>query len=295
MIMSVIIAVIAWALVIYITDPDITKTFSGISVEIVGEETLAEKGLVIVERDRIPKTSMKMQGKRSDLMKALDKAKVVIDVSQIDAQGEAQLEPASKVPNSRIVVEKIGAQTIPVTVEKLTSKDVPIRIIQTGELSGSLVKSKATPDAATIEGAASELEYVEAVEVIVDISTITETHTDKYSYSLILADGVDRDELYTINMEENLIEITNTLYTEKELPVKIKVVSASQTLSEKDTRLDPKTVKVGIADGAAIDSLTVVIDEAAEEGEYKIEKEEGVYIPDSRRTVYIKPVWEKNE
>ena len=157
-----------------------------------------------------------------------------------------------------------------------------------------LVKSKSAVDAVTIKGAGSELDHVDAVEVIVDVSTMTESTTGQYSYSLMLADGIDREDLYTINMGDNLVTINNTVYTEKEIPIKLRAKSESAfTLSEKDTKLDPKTVKVGIPEGIEIDYAEILLDENAGEGDYKIEKREGVYIPDSRKTVHIKPVWEK--
>ena len=116
MILSVIIAIIAWILVVYITDPEITKKFTGIPVEIIGDNVLAENGFVIVNRNEIPNTSLKMSGRRSDLMKSLDKARVVIDVSQIKDEGEIELETSAKGAQAGVSVEKIGAETISVSI-----------------------------------------------------------------------------------------------------------------------------------------------------------------------------------
>ncbi len=294
MILSVVIAVIAWTLVIYVTDPDITKTFSGIHVGIVGEDALRDKGYVVVNRDDIPKTSLKLRGKRSDIMKSLERAKVEIDVSVLEADGEAMLEPSPRLSNTRIVVERIGDEQIPVMVEKLSTKDVPIRIIQIGTQDGKLIKSKAAQDAVTLEGASSELENIDAVEVMVDISTLTESGAGEYSYSLMLADGVDREDLYTINIEENLITIQNTVYAEKEVPIKVSAKTEQEyKLLEKDTVTEPKTVKVGVSDGVEIEYVEILLDENADDGDYKLEKRDGIYIPDSARTVRVKPEWEK--
>lgn len=295
MILSVIIAIIAWSVVTYTTDPDITKTFAGIRVELTGEDALAENGYVVVNRNEIPKVSVKMRGKRSDLIKAIDKARIIIDVSSVEEAGDTELEGTVRMPNSRITVEKVSMQTIPVSIAKLETKDVPVRITQTGELSGRLVKSTPQKDTVTIKGAKAELDLIDAAEVTVDISSITDHETSELGYSLVLADGVDREMLTTLIITENVVRVSNTLYEAKQIPVKIIVKGAGEyKLNEDETSLEPKSVTAGVTETVTVpEYVTVTIDENAEEGEYKLDKEEGIYIPDYSKKVTIKPVWEK--
>ena len=78
------------------------------------------------------------------------------------------------------------------------------------------------------------------------------------------------------------------------MPVKVVAKSeAEYKLIEKDTKTDPETVWVGVDDSADIEELVITLDENADEGEYKLNKYDGVYIPSDRKTIYIKPVWEK--
>ena len=172
MILSVIIAIIAWILVVYITDPEITKKFTGIPVEIIGENVLAENGFVIVNRNEIPNTSLKMSGRRSDLMKSLDKARVVIDVSPIKNEGEIALETSAKGAKAGVSIEKIGEETISVSIEKIQSKVIPVRVVQIGTPKNGLVKTEPSDVTVEIKGATSELDLVEAVEVKMDITNV---------------------------------------------------------------------------------------------------------------------------
>lgn len=293
MILSVIIAIIAWSVVTYTTDPDITKTFAGIRVDITGEDVLAENGYVVINRDDIPKVSVKMRGKRSDLIKAIDRARVVIDVSSVDETGDFEIEGTVKLPNSRITVEKVSMQTIPVSVAELETKDVPVRITQTGELSGKLVKSTPQKDTVAIKGAKSELDQIVAAEVTVDVSTVTDDITAELGYSLVLADGIEREMLTTLLITENVITVNNTIYDAKEVPVRVLVKEQTEYTLNEETKVEPETVKVGIGEDARIEYITVTIEENAPEGEYKTDKTDGVYIPDYSRTVTVKPVWEK--
>lgn len=293
MILSVIIAIIAWVVVTYTTDPDIVKTFSGIRVELAGEDVLAENGYVVAERNDIPKVSVKMRGKRSDLINTLGKTRVVVDVSDIDEAGTYELEGTVKIPTSRITVEKIIRETITIEVAKLQTKEVPISVVQTGELNGKLVKSTPTRDTVQIKGAEYELDLIDRAEVTVDISAITENNSLDLGYSLIISDGIIREELSTLRIFENVVTVNNTVYMAKEVPVRVLVRNDSATLNESETKIDPNTVTVGTKDGKDVEFVTVTIDADSENGEYKLDKTEDVYIPESSRTVTIKPVWNR--
>lgn len=294
MILSVVIAIVAWAVVTYTTDPDITKTFTGIHVEIIGEDGLVENGYAIINRDDIPNLSVKMRGKRSDLMKALDKTKVIVDVSQIAESGQVEVEGTVKLPNSRITVEKISSQTVPVDIVKLETKEVPVRIIQTGELSGKLVKSSLEKETISVRGSRKDLGFIKEAQVSVNISKLEQTAEETYGYSLILSEGVEKETLTTLITDDTGIKVTNTIYNSKELSVQTKVSSEEEYILDiEKTKVEPDTIKVGVQDGVEIESLTVTIEEKAEDGEYSIDKAEGVYIPENRRKVTVKPVWEK--
>lgn len=294
MILSVIIAILAWVLVTYTTDPDITKTITASRIDLVGEDVLLKNGYVVTNYSEFPRLTIKMRGKRSDLMKALDNAVVTVDVSQITKEGEFEIETSAKLPTSRINVERISQSAISITVESIKTKEIPVRIVQEGELPGMLVKSEPESKTVTLKGAVAELDMIDAVEAIVDISTMEQSGTIDTSYTLILKDDAERDELSTVNMSENIITISNTLYQEKEVPIKVESTYTNEyVLSDKDTKTEPKTVKVGVLDGTELEFVTVSIDENAEEGEYKLNKTDGVYIPENRKNVIVKPVWEK--
>ena len=293
MILSVIIAIIAWILVVYITDPEITKKFTGIPVEITGENVLAENGFVIVNRDEIPNTSLKMSGRRSDLIKSLDKARVVIDVSQIKDEGEIELETSAKGAKAGVSIEKIGAEMISVSIEKIQSKVVPVRVVQIGTPKNGLVKTEPSDATVEIKGATSELDLVEAVEVKMDITNVVSNEKKELQYSLILKDGVEPEVLYTIRADKEMIMVQNTVYEKKEVPVKINVKTGNDNLILSDeTEIDPQSVVVGVSAGINIDDVTVTIDENADEGDYKLDDKDGVYIPKSSSMVHIKPRWE---
>ncbi len=293
MILSVIIAIIAWVVVTYTTDPDIVKTFSGIRVEFAGEDVLAENGYVVAERNDIPKVSVKMRGKRSDLINALGKTRVVVDVSDIDEAGTYELEGIVKIPTSRITVEKIIRETITIEVAKLQTKEVPISVVQTGELNGKLVKSTPTRDTVQIKGAEYELDLIDRAEVTVDISAIKDNNSLDLGYSLIISDGILREELSTLRIFENVVTVNNTVYMAKEVPVRVLVRNGGAVLDESATKIDPQTVTVGTKDGKDVEFVTVTIDADSENGEYKLDKTEDVYIPESSRTVTIKPIWNR--
>ena len=112
-------------------------------------------------------------------------------------------------------------------------------------------------------------------------------------YSLILKDGVESEDLYTIRRDKETIMVENTVYEKKEVSVKAKVKAGNDNLILSDeTEIDPKSVVVGVGAGVNIDDVTVTIDENADEGDYKLDDKDGVYIPKSSSMVHIKPRWE---
>ncbi len=292
MISAIIIAIAAWAVVTYTTDPDIAKTISGVKVEITGSETLKENGFVVTNEGELPKVSVKVSGKRTDLIKALDNIKVEIDVSEITAEGEYAVEGTVKLPSSKLTVKKVSETAIPIMVDKYESKEIPVKIGQYGGQEGKLVKSEPDPKTVTVYGAKRELEYAEYASVELDISGIDEENEITVPYTVVLSEGIDPGEVNIYNSDDETVKIKNTVYAAVEVPVKVVSQNAvAYMLVEEETEVSPQSITIGIKDGRAPDYVSVTLEESAEEGEYAISAADGIYIPNKYKTVKVKPVW----
>lgn len=291
MILSVVIAVAAWALVAFATNPDISKTFYNLNVVVKGGETLMDNELVVTNADGIRNLAVKLIGKRVDLIDAIDKVTVEVDVSSITEPGEYDLKGTVVLPNSRISVDKVKFSSVPITVEKYVTADIPVRIETTGGMKDKLIEFIPTTETLAVSGAKSELEFVSEAVVDVDSSMIKEAGKQNYMPRLLDDDGLELKNLKTVSNPN--YEIEAVIYDYKELPIKPVLHESLKNAYEIDyenTSVKPSKVGVGILEGTEVKELTVVIDKVAnEESEYKIVEQDGVYIPSGSRTVTVKP------
>lgn len=292
MILSIIISIIIWIMVAYMTDPDVTKTLHNVNVRFVGEEMLIDKGLIVTDANELPDLSVKISGKRSDMIYAIDNVIIEVDVSDIDSEGEYELEGTVILPNSRINLERVRFDTVPVVVGEYAEKNINIEIRQTGTLKGKLVKSESEMKSVKITGAKDEIDSVASGYAVVDISKLEESQSLRTNFVLVDNAGNLISKNETISTETPDIVIENTVYEAVELPVKAELSDELQgryTLDEENTKIEPERVTVGVLPGESYsDVKTIVKDTDSEEHDCDLQQEDGMYIPDNVKKVKVK-------
>ena len=293
--LSVFLAVIVWFMVTSIADPDITTTVSNLDVRFVGEMSLREKGFAVTGRNNVPQLSVVVTGKRSDLMNNMDNIYVQVDLSDIDSTGDYNLSGTISVPTTRIKVEKEKYGDIPLKIEPLVSKDIEVTVRQAGTIKNKLVKSVVNNPMVTITGAESEMNKVAGAVATVDISELSEDNTEKVNYLLTDESGALIDENETLESTRSNVEVSNTVYEAKTLPVE-PVLTAEldkeYILKTDKTSVTPASVVVGVNGENTDDKVIAYIDKVnreGEESEYTLETPNGMYIPPENRKVKIRP------
>ena len=292
--LSILLSVIVWFMVTSLADPDITTTVSNLDVRFVGEMALREKALAVTGRNNVPQLSVVVTGKRSDLMNNMDNIYVQVDLSDIDSTGEYNLAGTISVPTTRIKVEKEKYGDIPVKIEPLVSKEIDVTVKQTGTLKNKLVKSVVNNPKVMIMGAESEMEKVEGAVATVDISALAEDNTEKVNYLLIDKSGALIDENETLESARSNVEVSNTIYDAKTLPVEPMLTAEMDKeymLKPDKSSVTPASVVVGVNGENNDDKVIARIDRINEEGEgeYSLETSNGMYIPPESQKVKIKP------
>lgn len=293
MALSVFLAVIVWFMVIYVNDPDITTTVSDLNVRFAGETALRDKGFAITGRDDIPPLAVVVSGKRSDLMNFMDDIYVQVNVNDINAIGEYNLEGAISIPTTRITVEKERYGDIPVTVEPLETKEIEVVARQTGTHKDKVIKSEPVNKKITITGARSETKLVAGAVAEVDISEVRENGIQKIGYLLTDESGALIEKNETLESNRAFVEVENTIYEAKTMPVTAMLTAEldkSYILKTDKTVITPASLTVGVEEHAADDKLVVYIDKLTEDGsgEYTISSSNGIYIPEENRRVKVK-------
>ena len=295
MILAIVIAIASWFVVMYTANPDITKKFTGIKVELTGGDVLRDSGYIITDEEDLPKLSVKLRGKRGDLMKAIDNIRVYADVSGISEEGTFYVETSVKLPTNSLSLLKVSETEIPVTAKKQVTKEISLSVYQTGEAEGKLVKTEPATSKITVMGTEEELELIGGASVTVDISQITEDAVRECEVSIYGKEDVPEESLTTVSLKDPTAKVKCTVYNAKELPIKVFASNTGEfILDEENTTVSPRTVTVGVSDNDNPQSVSVTIVEfTEEEGEYELNDSEGIYIPDSSRKVKVTPMWKK--
>lgn len=222
-IFSALIALVLWFAVTYTEDPTINQHLRNLPIYFQDEARLAEQGLIVVDKDELPSLSAVIRGKRSKVIESLDMVSASIDTSTITSPGQHEVDVNYNYPAASVSLSRSKYSKIAVIVEKLASREIPIKIKSTTDKKSKdqIIELDSTLDSLTIKGAQSFINKVAFALVEVDETEIWSNGTTSFPYTLYDNDG-------NILIEENIsfksnitIPITHTLYNRAEVPVKI--------------------------------------------------------------------------
>ena len=130
-ILAIVLAVGVWLYVINVENPTGTVPIRDIPVSLVGEDSLAERGLMVTDQSR-DSVNLKLSGRRKTLMKLNRKNLTLeLDVSTITSEGEHTISCRASFPNNigtdNVSVSDWEDLRVTVTVEKQETKEIPVR------------------------------------------------------------------------------------------------------------------------------------------------------------------------
>lgn len=262
-ILSGLIAVVLWFAITYTEDPAISQNITNIKASFLGEAQLHERGLTLVNADELPGFSVSIRGNRSKVIAALDEISAHIDVSNIHDVGIHEIPVQYSYPQNSVTLTKAKTSTASVSVEKILSREVPIKIEAdtSNDTSDRLIDFKSKTQHLIISGAQSVVEKIVYAKVIVNTSEVTVTGDMNYAYQLYDKDDIALDEKNIIKKSESTILLTGTVYKKAELPVR--VVLDDELKDEYALKIKEQSIKkltVGLGDTASADELYVVLD-----------------------------------
>ena len=208
--LSVVVAFGLWLYVITVVSPESKDTFHGIRVELINEEALHEKRLMVIT-DNIPTVTLELQGNRSDLSK-LNPASitVVADLSKINRAGEQDLYYSVNVPGNSISIENQSPSSIKVMVVERSSKEIPVVVSYNGKVPEGFLTDRENQtldyETVTVTGPASVIDKITQASIVVNLEGQRESIHQSYQYTLCDAKGnaVDAGNVVTDVKEINL-------------------------------------------------------------------------------------------
>lgn len=297
MVMSLAIAIVIWILSAYLSDNAASYTFGKLPLEYIGKSRLEANGLVIVSDEEQTNFKVTVSGKRDELARSFGKWSVTADVSEITAPGEYDIACEVSSPNSGLTVRNKNFDTVHVTAEEIAQKEVPVEI-WSDEINGKLIKAQPDLKTVKVKGAKNEVEKVAAAYARLDGILLNGMGYDTPEQSVMLAlypaDSA-REPVpppnSTLAFDVNQITVICTTYDLVTLPVKADISSADSdyVIDEERTRISPASATVGVLPGTNITNVRAEVKEITEEeAECELIEEEGMYIPESSKTVKVK-------
>ena len=167
------IAIVLWFAVTYTEDPAINQHLGRLDTVFYNEEALAQRGLIVVDKDELPSLSVTIRGKRSKVISSLDRVFAGIDVEKITSVGKHEVDVSYSYPDSDVSLSKEKHPTVTLNVEKLITKDIPVKINakESKKHKDQLIES--TPiESLTISGAQSFVSKISYASVEIDEADI---------------------------------------------------------------------------------------------------------------------------
>lgn len=193
-IFSILLAVILWCFVVLNENPNRSIWIRDVEIKITGENTLADRDLVILENEPLF-IDVRLEGKQNVLssIKAQD-IKAQIDLSDVTEKGQVAFPAKIDIPGTTgVVIAEQKSVSGKLVIDEIVEKKLPIKSKITGETAmreGYALSSATTsPNEVIVKAPSALLDNSIAVTESVDISNKTESGSTEVSISILDAAG----------------------------------------------------------------------------------------------------------
>ena len=290
LVLSIVFAIILWVAIVNVVNPDVTQNLNNVRIQTNGVAVLREKGLVVVNMDELPSCSVKVRGKRKNLIESAGKIYAVVNVSDINRQGKALVSVIINSPSS-VNVEKQSLSAVEVEVEPCYEKEIPIVIKQEGVLDEILVKSSPENERVKISGSKKDLEKISKCLITANLSEIVSDTNTMYPFVYLGQENEQIEKPETIYCSLANLLVYHTVYEKQITKPDFKIPAGLSSEFRTDIDIE-KILSQKIAYGTKnnnikLDKINYTLDVSdVKEGENKIrlkaEPVEEVYIPSNQ-------------
>ena len=297
-IISVFAAIVLWMIVTYTEDTLIDISVNSIEIQYKGEQALLSKGFMVTNKSETPRASVKIRGKRGDLIAVMDSVRASVDLSSIESSGTYDLTPSFDIPSSAVYVSKRNTLSVPVTVSKIVEKTV--EVVAVGENADKnkayVVELKPSLKQINIRGDINDLAKIGRAALYIDVSSLVEEGTIKLVPVYETADGEKITLKNQVFADFSGIEVKYNVYNKKTVDV---VVNVPRELGVRNTvkvvSQSVKKIDIGIVeekgnniefvstDFKGINELSL----GTEKYLINLQVPDGVYIPEDKQKIEI--------
>ncbi|MDY3618122.1 CdaR family protein [Agathobaculum sp.] len=259
--LSLVLAVVLWAIVMSVVDPEKPFSYDDVQVDILGKSELLQKtGLSVIEVSN-ETVSVRLTGKSSEVTAlSADRITTTVDVSGLPAEpGEYDLPVAAQSPRYGVDISRVTPATVHVRVDKVTTATKEIRVHVTGTPAEGYRagKAKATTEKLTIEGPSADLDEVKYALVTANVDGATSTVQQDCAVTLCNEAGEPITSAH-VKSKTDTIRVTVPIYQNKVIPLTVSFKDGAAVKADQARyTINPETVEVS-GDQNTIASMTEI-------------------------------------
>ena len=265
-ILAIVIALGLWLYVIGVENPAGTAHIRDVPIQLQGEQTLEDSGLMVTDlsRDGI---SVSLNGKKKTLMKISRKnLSLIVDVSSITEAGSwtlaGRLSYPATVSGESVTISRWDDLRVIVTVEPKGEKTVPVR----GEFMGTEAEGCQTgtvsvsPDTLTLTGPEDTLDKISYALAQVEGEDLSSTLTVQSPFILMTGDDIPAD-VANVTPDVTAVEVSVPVRQVAEVPLTVELLpgggateddvtcaitpSAVTLVAEEEDQVLPESISLG--------------------------------------------------
>lgn len=195
MLLSLAIAIGLWIYMITVVNPEFEKTYRNVQVELINDEIMESRGLVITEYTK--SVTLKLKGSRTNLVNlSNDNMIVTANVSAYASVGTHRIayvpDYPGNVPVSSITVQSHSPDFVTIKVERLTERQIPVELLFSGRVPENFMADETTlpePQMITVTGPESMVNKIEKAVIPIKLEGQEEDIRGQYAYTLLDTEG----------------------------------------------------------------------------------------------------------
>lgn len=178
-IIALIFSIILWVFAVNIDDPVVSKTFRDVSITMLNEDVVTNKGKVYQIVDDVKTTTVTVYAKRS-VLSGISEEDVVATADLSKMETDTYLVPIeATVSGADIVSAETSPNNLEITISDVTKNTFPISVSVTGTTRDGYVVGETTVSPENIEISGSELliDTIQKAVARIDVSGMSESGT----------------------------------------------------------------------------------------------------------------------
>lgn len=262
--LSLLVALVAWLIIINIEDPTISRTISGIPVEVINENAISEAGKCYV-LDDTDSVKIRVRGPKSVIDKVRESDfKAIADLSKYSITNSVPVEVKFSSNRDFSVDPEIiygESSSINIILDDFVTESYDVDVVTKGNVNDGYYISndeiRVNDKKIKISGPESLIEEVNKVSVTVDVSDIKEETTVMASVKAYDSYGavVESDRMI---YNRDTINVTVMPLIKKEIPVKVAVKGkAKKDYKENNVKSSVESISIA-GNKDSVDAIGVI-------------------------------------